>query len=351
MATSSSLLLLHAPPPPPSHSMLFHRLHTPSQLNSLSFHIHKPRCFSLVSASSSNNPSSSWEREEIRWLREEQRWIREEQRWVREETRWSAERESLVQEIDHLKKQVQALERQKSSSVSENVSSVDNILKVLKEVDLSTVNKNLISESGSGPIPMILESEKEEVKEMRDFDSGVNEEMKKRKNKRISSLRKGSEGVEVHAMQEALQNLGFYSGEEDMEFSSFSSGTERAVKTWQASLGACEDGIMTAELLEKLFMEQGAVDPNFHESTNGASVASVTEVLEIKQNFIKENEVAEFEASHHRVFLLGENRVGRFIQTCGQKQRGFSKHGGDFNNKVYCLSGRGTIMHSMLMFS
>ncbi|KAF9604829.1 hypothetical protein IFM89_010370 [Coptis chinensis] len=127
------------------------------------------RCFSLVSASSSNNPSSSWEREEIRWLREEQRWIHEEQRWVREETRWSAERESLLQEIDHLKKQVQALERQKSSSVSENVSSVDNILKVLKEVDLSTVNKNLISESGSGPIPMMLESEKEEVKEMRAF--------------------------------------------------------------------------------------------------------------------------------------------------------------------------------------
>lgn len=36
--------------------------------------------------------------------------------------------------------------------------------------------------------------------------------------------------------QEALLKLGFYSGEEDMEFSSFSSGTERAVKTWQVSL-------------------------------------------------------------------------------------------------------------------
>jgi hypothetical protein len=34
-------------------------------------------------------------------------------------------------------------------------------------------------------------------------------------------------------MQEALQKLGFYSGEEDMEYSSFSSGTDRAVKTWQ----------------------------------------------------------------------------------------------------------------------
>ncbi|KAF9606797.1 hypothetical protein IFM89_028173 [Coptis chinensis] len=53
-----------------------------------------------------------------------------------------------------------------------------------------------------------------------------------------------------------------------MEFSSFSSGTERAVKTRQASLGAFEDGIMTAELLEKLFMAQGAVVPNFHLAYN-----------------------------------------------------------------------------------
>ncbi|CAL8137833.1 unnamed protein product [Prunus armeniaca] len=37
-----------------------------------------------------------------------------------------------------------------------------------------------------------------------------------------------------------------------MEFSSFSSGTERVVKTWQASLDAPQDGIVTAELLEQL---------------------------------------------------------------------------------------------------
>jgi protein disulfide-isomerase len=36
-------------------------------------------------------------------------------------------------------------------------------------------------------------------------------------------------------LQEALQKLGFYCGEEDTEFSSFSTGTERAVKTWQVS--------------------------------------------------------------------------------------------------------------------
>ncbi|KAF9605131.1 hypothetical protein IFM89_014122 [Coptis chinensis] len=44
------------------------------------------------------------------------------------------------------------------------------------------------------------------------------------------------------------------------------------------------------------------------ENANRASVASVTEVLEIKQNVIKESEDAEFEASHQCVFLLGENR-------------------------------------------
>ncbi|CAL8137696.1 unnamed protein product [Prunus armeniaca] len=54
-------------------------------------------------------------------------------------------------------------------------------------------------------------------------------------------------------MGEASQKLGFYLGEEDMEFSSFSSGTERAVKTWQASLDAPQDGIVTAELLEQLY--------------------------------------------------------------------------------------------------
>lgn len=90
-------------------------------------------------------------------------------------------------------------------------------------------------------------------------------------------------------------NLGFYCGEEDMEFSSISSGTERAVKTWQvccinfiefvnariwvlwdfsyyvlfvyvfffgsylhwfwikATIGVREDGIMTVELLEQLY--------------------------------------------------------------------------------------------------
>ncbi|BBH09528.1 plastid transcriptionally active 5 [Prunus dulcis] len=77
-------------------------------------------------------------------------------------------------------------------------------------------------------------------------------------------------------MQEALQKLGFYSGEEDMESSSFSSGTERAVKTWQ-------------------------------EDTNGAAVTSATEISEVQQTLVKDG-VTEVEVSEHRVFLLGKNR-------------------------------------------
>ncbi|KAL6268935.1 hypothetical protein ACE6H2_025846 [Prunus campanulata] len=56
---------------------------------------------------------------------------------------------------------------------------------------------------------------------------------------------------------EALQKLGFYAGEEDMEFSSFSSGTERAVKTWQ-------------------------------EDTNGAAVTTATEISEVQQTLVRE---------------------------------------------------------------
>ncbi|PQP97254.1 uncharacterized protein Pyn_25992 [Prunus yedoensis var. nudiflora] len=117
-------------------------------------------------------------------------------------------------------------------------------------------------------------------------------------------------------MQEALQKLGFYSGEEDMEFSSFSSGTERAVKTWQASLDAPQNDIVTAELLEQLYTvaQIGGLDnkgstltATQKEDTNGAAVTSATEISEVQQPLVKEG-VTEVEVSEHRVFLLGENR-------------------------------------------
>ncbi|KAK1560200.1 hypothetical protein Q3G72_023524 [Acer saccharum] len=106
----------------------------------------------------------------------------------------------------------------------------------------------------------------------------------------------------VFDFQEALLNLGFYFGEEDMDFSSFSTGTEHAVKTWQVNCKFYyshryrEDGIMKAELLERLYMKQQFEDGGTNLSAdqeattmfpqggmNGAAVASVTEITEMQQ--------------------------------------------------------------------
>ncbi|TKY51804.1 hypothetical protein E2542_SST23323 [Spatholobus suberectus] len=258
------------------------------------------------------------DREEHRWLREEQRWLREEERWLREEQRWARERDQLLREISDLKLQIQALERRvltrdvsSPASVSDAVANVSLLLQVLKD-------KNPVLESGSS----LRNTEKEE----KQFEEVVEREIEKevvvveesaRVEKR-SALRKGSEGEEVRHMQEALLKLGFYSGEEDMEYSSFSSGTERAVKTWQAALGAPEDGIMTAELLERLYLEirnkdTGSVTQDKQSATvlpkegeNGAAVASVTEISEVQQKVVKSDKGTE--VSHRGVFLLGENR-------------------------------------------
>ncbi|RDX64972.1 Protein disulfide isomerase pTAC5, chloroplastic, partial [Mucuna pruriens] len=255
--------------------------------------------------------------EEHRWLREEQRWIREEQRWLREEQRWARERDHLLREISDLKLQIQALERRlltrdfsSPASVSDAVANVTLLLQVLKD-------KNLVLESGSSLRNTGEEEEKqfEEVVEREKEVLVVEESVRVEKR---SALRKGSEGEEVRHMQEALLKLGFYSGEEDMEYSSFSSGTERAVKTWQAALGAAEDGIMTAELLEKLYSEirnkdTGSATQDKQSTTvlpkegeNGAAVASVTEISEVQQKVVKNDK--ETEVSHRGVFLLGENR-------------------------------------------
>ncbi|XP_045829179.1 protein disulfide isomerase pTAC5, chloroplastic-like [Trifolium pratense] len=266
------------------------------------------------------------DREEHRWLREEQRWLREEQRWIREENRWNRERDELLREITELKHQIQSLERRivasdssSTASVSDAVTNVTTLLQVLKD-------KNLVLDSGSSQRRLVLEEkdedgeeeEKETVEVVEEKEIVVVEEPIARVQKR-TVLRTGSEGEDVRKLQEALQKLGFYSGEEDMEFSSFSSGTERAVKTWQSSLGVTEDGIMTSELLEKLYLEIRTTDIGNAKETkksttvlpkeveNGAAVASAREISEVQQNVVGEVDKGT-ELSHPRVFLLGENR-------------------------------------------
>lgn len=117
-------------------------------------------------------------------------------------------------------------------------------------------------------------------------------------------------------------NLGFYCGEEDMEFSSFSSGTERAVKTWQvccinfisllmfefeyyetfhimfclfmfflvhtcidfgfkATIGIREDGIMTVELLDQLYSSDKK-SSNASGSSGNAEISKVRSMLVLR---------------------------------------------------------------------
>ncbi|KAI5314450.1 hypothetical protein L3X38_043626 [Prunus dulcis] len=130
------------------------------------------------------------------------------------------------------------------------------------------------SDSGEGSSSRAIEFDhiQEEIEEV----SAVPEV--KEKNKSRNALRKGSEGEEVRAMQEALQKLGFYWGEEDMEFSSFSSGTERAVMTWQASLDAPSK------------WHRSTLTATQKEDTNGAAVTSATEISEVQQTLVKEGE-------------------------------------------------------------
>ncbi|XP_022761927.1 protein disulfide isomerase pTAC5, chloroplastic [Durio zibethinus] len=345
----TSLIPLSLHPP-----FLLHNSHSfPSKPSSLSS---SPSKLFLCFSSSSSPNSSNFDREEARWLREEQRWLREEQRWLREEQRWLTEKESLLRQISQLKLQIQALENQNSvqgASVSEMISNIGALLQVLKE-------KNRIAESGESAREMVLEEVKEKevvvAEGVRVVERKEKEEEKKIERK---ALRVGSEGEQVREMQDALQKLGFYSGEEDMEFSCFSSGTERAVKTWQATVGAREDGIMTAELFQRLFGEQqikssassSMADHEIapfiipeKEGTNGAAIASLTEISEIQQKAVKEEGFIETEVSQHRVFLLGENRWEEPSRLSGRDKQVRESKNKDTATKCHACRGEGRLL-------
>ncbi|XP_037478654.1 protein disulfide isomerase pTAC5, chloroplastic-like [Triticum dicoccoides] len=282
-------------------------------------------------ASSSPSSSSSWEeREEARWLREEQRWLREEQRWLREESRWRTEREALLSEITALRLRLRALEPAAAPvpppapaaarvappppppppAPAARVSPPPPPPAPAARVAPPPPPPAPAARVAPPPPPVPAPVKEVEVRK----EVVVVEEKAKAKAKakpkpkagassgKKRALRVGSEGEEVRAMQEALEKLGFYSGEEDTEFSSFSTGTERAIKTWQASIGATEDGLMTSELLEMLFTGRTQDDLK-KEGVNGALVPPVTETAELQQP-VEE----KIDYNKHRVYLLGENR-------------------------------------------
>ncbi|RWW29307.1 hypothetical protein GW17_00006178 [Ensete ventricosum] len=333
---SSLLPGLHRPPAKSSFPFPFQPRKYPNPIPRITSSPRFPISTSLTSSS-----SSSSEQEEQRWLREEQRWLREEQRWLREESRWGAEREALLREIAALRLRIEALERDRPEL----------------EAMILAAPQNEGRSRAAAPRPALVEEA--QVKEMVLEEVRVSEAVVERREEEVveerqqqkirqKTLRKGSEGEDVRALQVL--------GEEDMESTSFSSGTERAVKTWQshlilcsfmfadilrqASLGALEDGIMTTELLETLFREQSkegtalkvnavciskfCIIFNMHhcgvkivttgvifapqDDANGAVSTSITEMTEIQQRVVGENGGAQFDVSQHRVFLLGENR-------------------------------------------
>uniref|UniRef100_A0ACD5UDK5 Uncharacterized protein n=1 Tax=Avena sativa TaxID=4498 RepID=A0ACD5UDK5_AVESA len=274
---------------------------------------HRRAALLPVRSAASSSSSSSDEREEARWLREEQRWLREEQRWLREESRWRAEREALLSEITALHLRLRALEPLPDAKPvpppppppapkpkpAAGVAPPPRPSAPAARVAPPPPPPKPAARVPPPPPPVpppVVEVRKEvvliEEKPKQKADSSI---VKKR------ALRVGSEGEEVRAMQEALEKLGFYSGEEDTEFSSFSTGTERAVKTWQASIGTTEDGLMTSELLERLFTGHIGEDMK-KEGINGALVPAVPETAEIQPTVVKED------FNKHRVYLLGENR-------------------------------------------
>uniref|UniRef100_J3LZJ6 Peptidoglycan binding-like domain-containing protein n=1 Tax=Oryza brachyantha TaxID=4533 RepID=J3LZJ6_ORYBR len=245
-------------------------------------HLPRRSAFLRCSAAASSSSSLWEEREGARWLREEQRWLREEQRWLREESRWRAERESLLAEVAALRLRLGAVE------------------------DPAVVDAAV---APPAPAPRAAPVVEEEVEVRKEVVVVVEEKKAKATSGgERRTLRVGAEGEDVRAMQEALEKLGYYSGEEDMEFSSFSSGTERAVKTWQATAGVSEDGIMPSALLDRLFTGQTGQEVKTKDDINGAAIPAVTEIAEVQKTVIKGNGVSGVGLSENRVFLIGENR-------------------------------------------
>lgn len=276
--------------------------------------------------------------------------MREEHRWLREESRWNAERQALLHEINSLTLRIQELERLNSlqgASVTETVANIAKLVQVLKEGDLAK-NANRIADIGTSAVPLVVEAAKKEEEEEIVVKQVISIPEKKETVTRRATLRIGSEGDDVQAMQEALQKLGFYSGEEDMEFSSFSSGTERAVKTWQATLGVLEDGIMTADLLETLFGSSGSgltkneerKSTDSEKRANGAPVASIKDINEVQLTVGTEEGATEVDFTRHRVFLLGENRWEEPSRLTGGSKRTTAKNTSE-NAITKCTSCRG----------
>ncbi|XP_071713329.1 protein disulfide isomerase pTAC5, chloroplastic [Rutidosis leptorrhynchoides] len=338
-----------------SFNTLQHSWHksSPSHFNNSIFTFTKHNSISLSKSHicfTFNPNSSNYDREETRWLREEQRWLREEQRWIREQQRWENERELLLNQINDLKQQLDEIRHEMDNSNNNNsVTNVTNLLHVLKK------EVSQIGERGSSASPLVVEAAAieevaaavEDIEEVVKEVVTVSEEIKadnkvKKKKKNVTMLRVGSEGDQVQMLQEALLKEGFYCGEEDEEFSSFSTGTERAVKTWQSSIGVPETGVMTVELLERLIGDEQEETSGSKEEGNGVAATSVTKIPDIPSETVNEDPKAY--VSDNRVFLLGENRYEDSSRLKNRNSQNQTDSKGVVTTKCITCRGEGRLL-------
>ncbi|XP_057853532.2 protein disulfide isomerase pTAC5, chloroplastic isoform X2 [Cryptomeria japonica] len=353
MASSAALCGFQFPALAPA----FHRHQLQVRKRRRAFPTYKSKIRGVVCAESQ---SELWKREEERWVREEQRWLREEARWLREEARLRAQVHALQSQISSLTRQLQLLQHFPPTSPHFNASGVDLQDQISSSSDLQA---QISSRSDLQDQISSLSDLQAKISSLSDLQDQISSpsstitttslsynssNININKNKKRNTLKLGSRGEAVKEMQEALQRLGFYSGEDDMDYSSFDGGTQRAVKSWQATLGIVEDGTMTAELLAKL-LGDGMLDTELEEElTNGVSLPLPGKMAQEKINGSVQKPIAKIEQaivsktegveiSEKRVYLLGENRWEE-PQRLKSKQNG---GGTKVQTSARCISCRG----------
>ncbi|CAM6114397.1 unnamed protein product [Calypogeia fissa] len=324
-----------------------------------------------------------WFREEQRWLREEQRWEREEVRWTKANQALQEEVRALKKDLEELRGQRDYGEEITDVSLRNLVAGMKNLLQALAipgsedlpVLDNPEVMKQIpgaVSLSEGSSTTLVVGKADPSVSPV-DFvaapDTVIAVVAPKRSqsnnpvvgvgarsppqaapnpaksangatsnaaptptnNKAPSTtpaakktMESGMDGNDVKELHDALAELGFYSGEEDIEFLVFSDGTERAVKTWQATQGVPEDGRVTAELMAALLAEVASkVSPTKDGAkSNSQPMAKATQPTPATKqpapsDSSRKREIDKYErsdaqetgtGSSRRVYLLGENR-------------------------------------------
>ncbi|XP_049936754.1 protein disulfide isomerase pTAC5, chloroplastic-like isoform X2 [Nymphaea colorata] len=210
-----------------------------------------------------------------------------------------------------MKFEIEALKRERLSqeaSVIDLITNLTGLLQTLKGADLKSVLA-----SSRNQIP-------DRIEEVPVVDSVPEEERKEKRRLR----RKGSEGEDVRGLElSSFAEIRILLRRGGCRIFNLFERSRECCKN-MASVGLPEDGVMTLELLERIYAEvplkANADEDDEERSTepiagkdgvNGsvrASSTSVTEVSEMKEMLLKDNVFIEVVTSEHKAFLLEENR-------------------------------------------